>query len=414
MNDRHIVIIGAGIVGVSIADELTARGISRVTVIDKGRAPAFGGSTSHAPGMVFQLHQNPTMSQFAQHTVDLLSDLADADGPVWTRTGSLELADSDEWESILRRRAQIGRDAGLDIQILTPTECVQHQPILDTDAFRVGIHDPGDGVVHVIRAAAERLRRAVARGAQLRDETEVTGFEIVDERIVGVRVGDEIIPADDVIVAAGIWGEVLSEMAGEHVPVMPFVAPGGFTGPLASLADATADARGPIIRFADAALTMRERRDSLEFGYSQHAPTPVDPRTLLSFDEAEEMPSILEFHPEIVDAGWPKVNRLVPDTRGTAYARGQHGVMATTPDNLPLLGPSSAVGGLWYAEQIWVTHSAGAALAVAEWVADGESTTFDVSEMHADRFSGISAEELYQRNLDSIDLFGLQRKVVEV
>src|SRR3712207_5184415 len=104
------------------------------------------------------------------------------------------------------------------------------------------------------------------------------------------------------------------------------------------------------------------------------------------------------------------MNKLIPDTRGTDYERGQHGVMATTPDYLPLLGPSGQTDGLWYAEQIWVTHSAGAALSVAEWIVDGKSSTFDVSDMHVQRFAGETPDRLYERNLASIDLFAFQRR----
>ena len=49
-----IVIIGAGIVGCSLADELTERGYTDVVVIEKGKLWKPGGSTSHAPGVVFQ------------------------------------------------------------------------------------------------------------------------------------------------------------------------------------------------------------------------------------------------------------------------------------------------------------------------------------------------------------------------
>ena len=60
-----IVIIGAGIVGSSLADELTERGYCDIVVIEKGRIWNPGGSTSHAPGVVFQTNGSRTMAQFA-------------------------------------------------------------------------------------------------------------------------------------------------------------------------------------------------------------------------------------------------------------------------------------------------------------------------------------------------------------
>ena len=61
----RVVVIGAGIVGCSLADELTARGWTDVTVLDQGPLPLTGGSSSHAPGLVFQTNSSPTLSAFA-------------------------------------------------------------------------------------------------------------------------------------------------------------------------------------------------------------------------------------------------------------------------------------------------------------------------------------------------------------
>ena len=75
----RVVIIGAGIVGANLADELTARGWDRVTVVDQGPLPLTGGSTSHAPGLVFQTNSAKTMTEFARYTVEKFTSL-DVDG----------------------------------------------------------------------------------------------------------------------------------------------------------------------------------------------------------------------------------------------------------------------------------------------------------------------------------------------
>lgn len=78
-----IVIVGAGIVGASLADELTARGVIDVTVVDRGPLFTTGGSTSHAPGLVFATNPSKTMSAFARYTVDKFSGLHHRDGAVF-------------------------------------------------------------------------------------------------------------------------------------------------------------------------------------------------------------------------------------------------------------------------------------------------------------------------------------------
>mgnify|MGYP003583435812 FL=1 len=196
-----VVIIGAGIVGASLADELTARGLTDVTVLDKGPFPRSGGSTTHAPGMVFQVHQVPVMAQMARHTVAVLSELADEQGPLWTRTGSLELAESEEWQAVLERRQRYALEAGLPMEILTPEECARLQPLVDPSAFRMGIHNPADGVTHAVRVVAARLGAAQQRGARVHAEHEVTGLTLENGRVRGVQTGRRGFPPGIVLVA---------------------------------------------------------------------------------------------------------------------------------------------------------------------------------------------------------------------
>lgn len=68
MTTPKVVIVGAGIVGTSLADELTARGWTDVTVLDRGPLFATGGSTSHAPGLVFATNPSKTMTELASYT----------------------------------------------------------------------------------------------------------------------------------------------------------------------------------------------------------------------------------------------------------------------------------------------------------------------------------------------------------
>lgn len=92
MTGPRVVIIGAGVVGAALADELSSAGWTDVTVVDQGPLPATGGSSSHAPGLVFQTNPSKTMTELARYTVEKLCSL-DVDGqPCFLQVGGLEVA----------------------------------------------------------------------------------------------------------------------------------------------------------------------------------------------------------------------------------------------------------------------------------------------------------------------------------
>ncbi|GDY51290.1 hypothetical protein SVIO_019130 [Streptomyces violaceusniger] len=105
-------IVGAGIVGCSLADELTARGWRDVTVLEQGPLLAPGGSTSHAPGLVFQTSPSKTLTDFARYTVEKFSSL-EVDGlPCFNPVGGLEIATSEERWADLHRKAGLAASWG--------------------------------------------------------------------------------------------------------------------------------------------------------------------------------------------------------------------------------------------------------------------------------------------------------------
>ena len=90
------VIVGAGIAGCSVAYHLTKLGWRDVVVVDQGPLYETGGSTSHAPGLVFQINASKTMTNFASYTVDLWKRMELDGEPCANPVGSLEVAWTDE------------------------------------------------------------------------------------------------------------------------------------------------------------------------------------------------------------------------------------------------------------------------------------------------------------------------------
>src|SRR5213592_2842883 len=133
MRDRaHTVIVGAGIVGASAAYHLAELGAPDVLVIDQGPLFETGGSTSHAPGLVFQTNPSRTMCRIAQDSVRLYADLEAGGEAAWYGVGGIEVATTPERMTELHRRRGWATSYGVgDTEILTPEQTAERIPLLD-------------------------------------------------------------------------------------------------------------------------------------------------------------------------------------------------------------------------------------------------------------------------------------------
>ncbi|MEI5103880.1 FAD-dependent oxidoreductase [Streptomyces sp. PmtG] len=406
----RVVVIGAGIVGCSLADELTARGWSDVTVLEQGPLPAPGGSTSHAPGLVFQTSPSRTLSRFAAYTVRKFGSLTVDGLSCFHPVGGLELATTPERWADLRRKAGLAASWGIRAEVVGPERCAELWPLLDTGQVLGGLHTPDDGIARAVLACRAQIERAAARGARFLDRHTVTGVERTEGRVSAVVTDRGTFPADHVVSAAGFWGPVIGRMAGVDVPLQPLAHQYAWTRPLPGLAgvnDPRTEASRPILRFQDRDLYFREHTDRVGIGSYAHRPLPVDPFAVPSYDDATAgagapaagpaalpMPSVYPFTEEDFAPSWQDCRALLPALKESAVEYGFNGVFSFTPDGMPLLGESPALRGFWLAEAVWVTHSAGVAKAVAEWMVDGRPAT-DVHDCDLTRFEGAQHSPAY-------------------
>ncbi|WP_328784277.1 FAD-dependent oxidoreductase [Streptomyces canus] len=386
MAGPRVVIIGAGVVGAALADEISARGWTEVTVVDQGPLPATGGSSSHAPGLVFQANSSKTMTELARYTVEKFCSL-DVDGqPCFLQVGGLEVATTPERVTELHRRQGWLTSWGVESRIVTADECVDKHPLVNRDRVLAGLHIPTDGLAKAVLAVEAQIRRATERGVTFLARHEVLDVLQADGEVTGVRTDRGDLRADIVVCCAGIWGPKIARMAGMNLPLTPLAHQLAWTGPVPALAGQTEEAVRPILRHQDADLYYRDRHDTLGIGYYGHRPMPITADEILSVDEADGMPSVLKFTEDDFADAWTETQSLLPATREAKIEEAINGLFSFTTDGLPLLGESPDVKGFWVAEAVWVTHSAGVGRAVAEWLVDGHCSSFDLHECDVNRF----------------------------
>ncbi len=399
MSGRTVVVIGAGVVGAAVADELTQRGWDDVTVVDAGPLPATGGSSSHAPGLVYQTNASRMMTELARYTVEKLGSLDDEGAPCFLPVGGLEVATTPERLADLHRRAGWLHAAGIEAHVVDPERCLELHDLLDVEQVVGGLHVPSDGLAKAVRAVAAQTRRAERHGATLLPHTEVLDVLTLDGRVTGVRTSAGDLPADVVVCCAGLWGQRVAAMTGLDLPLTPLEHQLASTTPLAPQRGQDVELVRPILRHQGADLYFRDDHERQVIGWYGHRPIPVDVADVARWGEGESMPSVHPFTPDDFAAAWKESQSLLPALRDADVEAGINGIFSFTTDGAPLVGEHPGLDGFWFAEAVWVTHSAGVGRAVAEWIVDG-APSIDLHEADLNRFwpHQLAPEYVLERN----------------
>ena len=385
MHDHaRVVIIGAGIVGCSVAFHLTQLGWRDIVVVDQGPLFETGGSTSHAPGIVFQTNFSRAMSRLARYTVELYSSLRLEGRPCYHKVGGMELAwTAERWED-LKRKTAAGKAWGVEVKLLSAVEAREKVPVL-SPRVRGGMYAPGDGVTKQLWAAEAMAQASQQKGATFYGDTGVTDIDVSGGRVRGVETSRGTVRTDTVVAATGIWAPSVGRMAGVPIPLSPMRHQYGHTEAVPELAGEEEEFRHPVLRHQDKAMYLRQRADHFVVGSYRHEPLLVDADDILPRREAPKMPSMMEWVPQIFEQAMTAAGELVPCLRGVGLDRKVNGMFSFTPDGMPLLGESAEVPGYWSAQAVWITHAGGVGKAVAEWIVEGEPEE-DMRECDIKRF----------------------------
>ena len=405
---QRVVIIGAGIVGTNLADELVSRGWKNITVVEQGPLDLPGGSTSHAPGLVFQTNGSKTMSNLAQYTVQKLKSLEKDGQNCFNPVGGLEVATTPERLEELKRKHGWAASWGIETKLLSVEECIKVYPLLSEDVVLGGLHIPSDGLALAARAVQLLIERTRKAGVRYVGSTTVTGIEKANGRVTGVETPAGTIPADSIISCAGFWGVEVGAMVGLPIPLQPMAHQYVKTTSVPAQKGKNELPNGaqlPILRYQDQDLYYREHGDRYGIGYYGHRPIAATAESLGPTPKQvtdQNMPSRLEFTPKDFDPAWKLSQEILPALKESKIAEGFNGILSFTPDGGPLVGQSPNLDGFYVAEAVWVTHSAGVARAMAEILTNGASSV-DISGCELTRFEEVQTSPAYVKETSSQD-----------
>lgn len=415
------IVIGAGVIGTTLAHELSLRGES-VTVIDRNDGAADGTSFANgslitpsmsdpwaSPGIaatlikymgketspfLLRLGALPSMLSWgmsflrnsgeeawkgntravwplAMLSRDILDGMTADLGMHYDRWehGTLRLHENEASMRAAEASLSVYRDLGCEIAALDRTGCLEREPALRPIASQIhgGFHFPGDRSGDCRMFTQQLSEICARRGVEFRFGCTVNGFTVENNRVTGLRSSQGTLTADTYVLAAGSESLLLGRELGLRLPVLPVK---GYS--------ATFDIGGwngaPSLPFVDnarkvAVVRMGSRvrvAGTAEFAGFDTTDNPVRSGMLLAHFKT-----------------------IFPESEGVSPPRYWHGLRPMTPDGRPVIG-RTPIDNLFvntgHGPLGW-TLACGSARLLAQ-VMSGEQTELDVAPFGLTRSDG--------------------------
>ena len=361
----RVVVIGGGIVGVSVAYHLGLRDCTDVLVLERDRLTS--GTTWHAAGLVGQLRATRNLTRLAQYTTDLFAGLEAETGRAtgFTQQGSIAVARTRSRFEELRRQASMARTFGLDVQVISPEEVAERVPLARVDDLEGAVWLPNDGQTNPIDTTVALAEGARQRGVRIVEGVPVLEILTSRGRAVGVRTGVGDVRADVVVNCAGMWARELSDAVGAVVPLHAAEHFYVVTDAIAGL-----ERSMPVLRDPDGCSYFKEDAGKLLVGWFEPVAKPWGVDGVPADFSFGTLPQDLEHIEPLLESAAERV----PALESTGIRLFFNGPESFTPDDRYLLGESPQVPGLFVAagfNSIGIQSSGGAGKVLADWIIDG-------------------------------------------
>jgi 4-methylaminobutanoate oxidase (formaldehyde-forming) len=393
----RVVVIGGGVIGAAVAYHLAELGITDCVLVERHRITS--GTTWHPAGLLANARTSHALTEVARHSVGVYARLGAESGVPngFNQRGSLAVARRPQRFTELRYSDAVGRHHGIESELLSPAEVAERHPLVDPAGLAGGLLFPQDATTNPGASTLGMAKVAAGRGVRVLEGLEVEGIDTRDGRVSAVRTTRGTIECEAAVLACGLWswelgrrmGVDLALHAAEHVWMM--TEPAG--RPVWDL---------PFLRDLDGYVYVRGYQDRLLIGAFEPNGKPK---------AASEIPADFafgEFEPDVEHVAEPleRARERMPLLRELAIERHLNAPESFTPDNLPLVGETAEVPGLFVAAGMnsqGILLGPGVGRVVAEWIAEGAPTQ-DLGDLHPSRFGRAQASPryLYERTRESL------------
>ena len=367
------VIIGAGVMGSSIAFQLAKRNSGRIAVMDKETVGQ--GASGRSSALVRMHYSFAPEVRLAVKSLEMFQKWEEIVGErgAFRRTGFVQLVPQREMAA-LQANVKMQKECGVNVEVIRCEELRKLQPEWNLDDEPGVAYEPDSGYGDGSVVANDFLAAARKLGAEYRPKTEVKRLLVSGGKVAGVETSEGVIPAPVVIVATGQWSKALLQTAGVDLPIeteLHYVA----------LLQNAADMTGGGLACIDSAYAVYFRADGTEKTLigDFYGKRGVDP----------------ENFPRHVEPGWfegivERAAKRMPKLQNAEIRKGITGVYDVSPDARPILGEMVGVKGLYVAAGftgMGFKLSPAIGVVMSELVVDGVAKTVDISAFHPSRFA---------------------------
>jgi dimethylglycine dehydrogenase len=363
----RVVVIGGGVVGVSVLYHLTKAGWSDVLLIERGELTC--GSTWHAAGGMHTVNGDPNVAKLQQYTINLYRELEELSGQSCGMhlTGGVMLAGTRERLDWLKMAQARGRYLGMELELLTVDEAARLFPLMNKQHFVGGLFDPIEGHVDPWGVTQAYAKAAQRGGAEVVRHNRVTDLQPRRDGSWDVITEQGNVHAEHVVNAAGLWAREVGRMVGLELPVLAMEHQYLITEDLPELKGQKEQLH--CIDFEGEIYTRQERGGML-LGTYERAGVPWSPRST-PWDFAQSLlPNDLERIAPSLEVGFehfPALGRV-------GIRKVVNGPFTFAPDGNPLVGPVRGLRNFWVACGVMAGFSqgGGVGLALSRWMVDGD------------------------------------------
>jgi len=377
----RVVVIGGGVVGVSVLYHLTKFGWSDVMLVE--RSELTSGSTWHAAGGFHTLNGDTNMAALQGYTIRLYKELEEITGMSCGlhHVGGVTLADTPERLDMFRAERAKHRFMGLETEVITPQEIKRLAPITNIEGILGGLYDPLDGHLDPSGTTHAYAKAARMGGAEISLRNPVIETNPRADGTWDVVTKNGTIHAEHVVNAGGLWAREVGALAGAYLPLHPMEHQYLVTDDLPEIYQR--DSEHPHVMDPGGESYLRQEGRGLCIGFYEQPckpwavdGTPQDFGHELLPDNLDKISTSIEF-----------AYRRYPILERAGIKTVIHGPFTFAPDGNPLVGPVPGLRNYWSACAVMAGFSqgGGVGLSLAEWMVGGEPSR-DVMAMDVARF----------------------------